>query len=117
MPRNILLYGGITDTDDHVWTGDVKGGGGWRDLDHQNSQLKGVHHDTSKHAHEQVSGTRKAQDVERMAKRVKYGNGSSILIIKSPILKLLEGYLTRSCNPSLEKTWRLGEQNLHMLLK
>jgi hypothetical protein len=78
MPSNILLDGGITDGDDHVWTGDVdilKGGGGWHDLDHQSSQLKGVHHDTGKHAHEQVSGIRKAQDVERMAKRVKFGNG------------------------------------------
>ncbi|KAF8231157.1 hypothetical protein L208DRAFT_1378239 [Tricholoma matsutake] len=65
MPSNTPLDGGITDGDDHVWTGDVdilKRGGGWHDLDHQNSQPK-------------VSGTRKAQDVERMAKRVKFGNG------------------------------------------
>ena len=54
--------------------GVLKGGGGWHDLDHQNSQPKGVLH-TGKCAHEQVSGTGKAQDVERMAKRVKCGNG------------------------------------------
>jgi hypothetical protein len=124
MPSNTPLDGAITDGDDYVMTEDVdilKEGGGWHDLDHQSSQSKGVH--TGKHAHEQVSGTRKAQDVERMAKRVKCGNGR-----QHPNNQESHSGATRGAPDQvmqsksgktwhLSQTWRQGEQSLHMPLK
>ena len=43
--------GGITDGDDHIWSGNkdvLKGGGGWRDLTTETSQFSSV---LGKHAH------------------------------------------------------------------